>query len=169
MSPVTIERMTAMSYTISERCGNSSLNSMPHCPRGANFHGLPNTLLLASAAFAAPADPPQLGKNPTKDVVAAMTTDEKLSLVVGTGMAMPGLNLPADMQGPVVGETLDGVPGAAAVKINREIEPFAKGAMPALLSEVKERALKLGLAEDAGDQIGEGSGNKIHKTKSTPD
>jgi len=46
---------------------------------------------------------PQLGKNPIKEVVAAMTTDEKINLVVGTGMKFPGL--PKDMQGPVVGET----------------------------------------------------------------
>jgi len=54
---------------------------------------------------------PQLGKNPIKEVVAAMTTDEKINLVVGTGMKFPGL--PKDMQGPVVGETKDIVPGAA--------------------------------------------------------
>ena len=40
-----------------------------------------------------------------------MTREEKVHLVMGTGMQFPGL--PPDMQGPVVGETKAGVPGAA--------------------------------------------------------
>ena len=59
-------------------------------------------LLAAGAASASPADLPQLGKSPTKDVVAAMTREEKVSLVVGAGMRRPGAS--ADRQGPVVGE-----------------------------------------------------------------
>lgn len=54
---------------------------------------------------------PQLGKSPVKDVVRAMTTEEKLSLVVGTGMKFPGL--PPEMQGPAVGQSAEQVPGAA--------------------------------------------------------
>ena len=54
---------------------------------------------------------PQLGKSPTRAVVAAMTREEKVNLVIGTGMDFPGL--PPDMQRPVVGETKQGVPGAA--------------------------------------------------------
>lgn len=53
----------------------------------------------------------RLGKNTVKEVVAAMTTEEKINLVVGTGMNFPGL--PKNMQGPVVGQTNDRVPGAA--------------------------------------------------------
>jgi beta-glucosidase len=69
------------------------------------------TLLAAGAAVASAADLPQLGKSPTREVVAAMTREEKVSLVTGTGMRRPGL--PADRQGPAIGETREGVPGAA--------------------------------------------------------
>ena len=54
---------------------------------------------------------PQLGKSRTRDVIAAMTRQEKVSLVTGMGMRRPGL--PPDRQGPEVGETTAGVPGAA--------------------------------------------------------
>ncbi|HOK75882.1 MAG TPA: hypothetical protein PLS74_12260 [Bacteroidales bacterium] len=33
---------------------------------------------------------PQLGKDPVKKVVSAMTLEEKVSIVVGAGMRMPG-------------------------------------------------------------------------------
>jgi beta-glucosidase len=49
---------------------------------------LPALILLAAGASAA--DLPQLGKSPTKDVVAAMTREEKVSLVVGAGTRRPG-------------------------------------------------------------------------------
>lgn len=83
-------------------------------------------------AAAAPADPPQLGKSPVKDVIAAMTKEEKATLVVGTGMNMgpapaPGAGGPAPSAGQapppppaaapspgtMVGNTNRGVPGAA--------------------------------------------------------
>ena len=56
--------------------------------------------------------PPQLGTSQLKEIVAALTVDEKVSLVTGTGMKMPGL--PESFQPPVVGVG-DGarVPGAA--------------------------------------------------------
>ena len=72
-------------------------------------------LLAAATASALAADLPQLGKSPTKDVVAAMTREEKVSLVVGAGMRRPGMS--ADRQGPVVGETAKGVPGAAGTTV----------------------------------------------------
>ena len=50
------------------------------------------TLTLLTGVAAGGADPPQLGKSPTKDVVAAMTKEEKVSLVVGTGMDIPALS-----------------------------------------------------------------------------
>ena len=50
---------------------------------------------------------PQLGKDPIDKVVSAMTTEEKVSLLVGTGMAGVG------GQSAVVGSTQDLVPGAA--------------------------------------------------------
>ena len=58
---------------------------------------------------------PQLGNAPLKDVIAAMTKEEKASLVIGTGMSMPGVALGPEMQGPVVGTTQRGVPGAAGM------------------------------------------------------
>jgi beta-glucosidase len=72
-------------------------------------------LAAAAATVASAADPPQLGKSPTRDVVAAMTREEKVSLVVGAGTRRPGL--PPDRQGPVVGETTRGVPGAAGTTV----------------------------------------------------
>jgi beta-glucosidase len=74
---------------------------------------LVTALVAASASPARTADLPQLGSSPIPDVVAAMTTEEKVGLVVGMGMNIPGLSLPPEMQGPVVGEVKDGVPGAA--------------------------------------------------------
>jgi beta-glucosidase len=71
----------------------------------------PLAAVAAAAALAPAADLPQLGKSPTREVVAAMTRAEKVSLVIGTGTRRPGL--PPDRQGPVVGETTRGVPGAA--------------------------------------------------------
>jgi beta-glucosidase len=76
---------------------------------------LPALALVAGGGAAAAADPPQLGKSPTKDVVAAMTREEKVSLVVGAGSRRPGAS--PDRQGPVVGETVKGVPGAAGTTV----------------------------------------------------
>lgn len=50
---------------------------------------------------------PQLGKNSVKEVIAAMTLEEKAHLVVGNGMKFPG------MPNANVGVTQDKVPGAA--------------------------------------------------------
>jgi beta-glucosidase len=83
-------------------------------------------LLAASAALAPAADLPQLGKSPTKDVVAAMTREEKVSLVVGAGTRRPGA--PPDRQGPVVGETPKGVPGAAGTTV-----PISRLGIPAIV------------------------------------
>lgn len=46
--------------------------------------------VLSSAQTAAP----QLGKDPVSAVVKAMTLDEKIDLVVGQGMFLPGLSMP---------------------------------------------------------------------------
>ncbi len=69
------------------------------------------TLLILGASLAQAGDLPQLGKSPTGDVVAAMTREEKVGLVMGTGMSLPFL--PEEMHGPAVGETSESVPGAA--------------------------------------------------------
>lgn len=50
---------------------------------------------------------PQLGKDPMKDVIAAMTLEEKAKLVVGAGFHMPG------GRNQATAETPDKVPGAA--------------------------------------------------------
>src|SRR5436305_11143901 len=51
----------------------------------------------------------KLGKNSLKEVIGAMTLEEKAYLLVGKGMRLGG---PA-ANGPVVGQTQDKVPGAA--------------------------------------------------------
>ncbi len=51
---------------------------------------------------------PQLGKNPVKEVVAAMTLEEKAQLVVGKGMKRPGTS-----SGTGIGMTDDKIAGAA--------------------------------------------------------
>lgn len=57
---------------------------------------------------------PKLGVNTNKEVIGAMTMEEKARLVVGMGMHIPGVTLPPEMSGgPVVGQTQDKVPGAA--------------------------------------------------------
>jgi beta-glucosidase len=60
---------------------------------------------------------PQLGKDPLSKVIAAMTLEEKVNLVVGQGMRMSGvppeLSQAVGQMSPVVGETQDQVPGAA--------------------------------------------------------
>jgi beta-glucosidase len=57
---------------------------------------------------------PQLGKDPIKKVIAAMTLEEKAYFVTGTGMNMPDSNNSAPAPGaPVVGQTQGFVPGAA--------------------------------------------------------
>jgi beta-glucosidase len=68
--------------------------------------------VVAMAAGTAAAQAPQLGQAPIKDVIAAMTKEEKASLVNGMGMQVPGITN-GDMAPPSVGETQNKVPGAA--------------------------------------------------------
>jgi len=76
--------------------------------RGLWFAVVP--LAVAAVVRAQPADP-QLGKSPLADVVAAMTTEEKVKLLVGMGMKLdfPGAP-PIDPEDEKVPEK---VPGAA--------------------------------------------------------
>jgi beta-glucosidase len=65
--------------------------------------------ILLSAQNANNQSLPQLGKNSVKEVIAAMTLEEKAKLCVGNGFRMPG----RQQQGPVIGQTQEKVPGAA--------------------------------------------------------
>ncbi|MBP7569041.1 MAG: glycoside hydrolase family 3 C-terminal domain-containing protein [Acidobacteria bacterium] len=87
-------------------------------------------IVFASVGLAAsPPDPPQLGKSPLREVIAAMTPEEKAAIVVGTGMNLPpGMSAGPGMQAPVVGETIKGVPGAAGTTF-----PIARLGIPAVI------------------------------------
>jgi beta-glucosidase len=65
------------------------------------------TGLILSALFIAPAlsqNTPKLGKDPLSKVISAMTLEEKVSLVVGTGMRMFGPPAASQKQEPATGE-----------------------------------------------------------------
>jgi beta-glucosidase len=86
-------------------------------------------LALAGGHAASAADPPQLGKTSVKEVIAAMTDEEKVGLVVGAGMTMPpGTNVGPERQAPVIGETIKGVPGAAGTTF-----PVSRLGIPAIV------------------------------------
>jgi beta-glucosidase len=85
-------------------------------------------IALAGGQAAHAADPPQIGKAPVTAVIAAMTNEEKVGLVVGTGMNVPGIELGPDMQGPAVGEIPNGVPGAAGTTL-----PIPRLGIPAVI------------------------------------
>jgi hypothetical protein len=55
--------------------------------------GMLGLLLLAGSAFSQQALP-QLGKSPVAEVVKAMTLQEKVDLVIGQGMFLPGMGFP---------------------------------------------------------------------------
>ncbi len=59
-------------------------------------------------------DLPKLGIDPLPAVVAALTVDEKINLLVGTGMSLEGLPLPPTMRGPPTG-TPPRIPGAGGM------------------------------------------------------
>ncbi len=67
-------------------------------------------LALASARAQAQ-DLPQLGRSSIRDVIAAMTVEEKVNLVIGIGMKLSVL--PPEMRGPENGQENTTVPGAA--------------------------------------------------------
>ena len=78
----------------------------------ANYTHLIVSALCLIAPLTMHAKPaPQLGDSPIAEVIAALTLQEKVSLLIGTGMEIPGA--PPEMQGPVIGVSNDRVPGAA--------------------------------------------------------
>jgi beta-glucosidase len=60
---------------------------------------------------------PRLGVNSIAEIVAAMTPEEKVGLVVGTGMPIEGLPLPAEMKGPGTGDVSTRVLGASGMSM----------------------------------------------------
>jgi len=56
---------------------------------------------------------PQLGKDPLRDVIAAMTLEEKVGMVMGTGMNLPGISMPPEFMRPAGVHTDERVAGAA--------------------------------------------------------
>jgi beta-glucosidase len=69
-------------------------------------HGALLCLALSAFFIANAQNAPQLGKAPISDVIKAMTLEEKVKLVVGKGLAIPGMNL-----GKGTDETPDKVKG----------------------------------------------------------
>jgi len=61
-------------------------------------------------------EPPQLGRGTIAEVIAAMTLEEKVSVVMGEGyfqVELAGAQFDENKRGPVVGQTNRKVPGAA--------------------------------------------------------
>ncbi|MFN5010507.1 MAG: beta-glucosidase [Gammaproteobacteria bacterium] len=56
-----------------------------------------------------------MGIDPLPQVIAALTPEEKIDLVVGVGMSLAGLPLPPEMQGPADGPMGPRVPGAGGM------------------------------------------------------
>jgi len=72
-------------------------------------------LVVVDVAMAQSA--PRLGVNTIAEVVAAMTPEEKVGLVVGTGMPIEGLPLPPEMKGPGTGDVSTRVLGASGMSM----------------------------------------------------
>lgn len=77
------------------------------------FFPLAVSFLLTTTVSAQDEKAPKLGVAPVKDVIKAMTLEEKSKLVVGRGFSMPGVNT----GGPTVGQIQDKVAGAAGTTV----------------------------------------------------
>lgn len=71
-----------------------------------------SSLFLLTLGVSLRGQVPQLGKNPVNEVVAAMTLEEKVSLVVGNGFYTPGISVPG-ISAKEPKEEQKKVPGAA--------------------------------------------------------
>src|SRR5690349_14065437 len=75
----------------------------------------PTTPTTPEPGAVAEKSPPQLGKSPLPEVIAALTREEKVLLVLGSGMQLAVL--PPERQGPTGGKQPMRVPGAAGQTI----------------------------------------------------
>lgn len=95
------------------KAGAKLLQQFKYLPMKKTFLFL-NLLLSATWLFAQTGPSLHLQQNNVKSIIAAMTLDEKVNLVVGMGMNIPGMNTGG---GPVIGQTMDKVPGAAGTTL----------------------------------------------------
>lgn len=72
-------------------------------------------VMLSANGLVAQQAPPQLGKSPVGDIVKAMTLEEKVDLVVGQGMYVPGMPMPGAASQPT--EAQKRVTGAAGTTV----------------------------------------------------
>jgi len=77
--------------------------------------GLAAVPLARAEAIRSPPPMLGLGIDPLPQVIAALTPEEKIDLVVGVGMSLAGLPLPPEMQGPADGPMGPRVPGAGGM------------------------------------------------------
>ena len=77
--------------------------------------GLAAVPLARAEAIRSPPPVLGLGIDPLPQVIAALTPEEKIDLVVGVGMSLAGLPLPPEMQGPADGPMGPRVPGAGGM------------------------------------------------------
>lgn len=85
------------------------------CLACASGRDATSTAAAPEAAPAAESAAPRLGQSPLPEVVAALTRDEKILLVLGSGMLLDVL--PPERQGPIGGRQPMRVPGAAGQTI----------------------------------------------------
>ncbi len=98
--------------------------SKPSCSRTASALALAASMQMTTPAVADDATP-RLGVSPIREVIQAMTLEEKVALVLGQGMA----GMSGGMQGPVVGvDTNSRVPGAAGTTF-----PIARLGIPSIV------------------------------------
>ena len=77
--------------------------------------GLVPSPLTSAEPIRSPPPMSGLGIDPLPQVIAALTPEEKIDLVVGVGMSLAGLPLPPEMQGPTDGPMGPRVPGAGGM------------------------------------------------------
>lgn len=83
---------------------------------------------------------PQLGKSPLQEVIDAMTTDEKIRLLTGTGEVTEELRM-------AVGYTKNIVPGAAGTTY-----PIARLGIPAIVMADGPSGLRIDIQRDSSDR-----------------